>query len=92
LRRLPAVSGLRGIDAGLHLVADLHAGYDTTVIARAARARNLHIAELDEYRVTPDPGNPALVLGYAKVTPAQIKTGVDVLAEVLEQNRDHHQS
>ncbi|MBB5163214.1 PLP-dependent aminotransferase family protein [Mycobacterium sp. AZCC_0083] len=87
LKRLPAISGLRGIDAGLHLVADLHSVFDTSLIARQARARNLLIAALDEYRVTPDPANPALVLGYAKVTPTEIKTGIGVLAEVLDRSR-----
>ena len=86
LDRIPAISALRGIDAGLHLVADLQPGYDTSTIAKAARARNLHLAELDEYRLTPDPQNPALVLGYAKVTPAQIMAGITVLADILASN------
>lgn len=86
LNAIPAVQQIRGIDAGLHVVAELSAGYVAGDIAQRARARGVLIADLDEYRATPSPASPALVLGYGKVNPAQIRAATRLLSEICSQD------
>jgi GntR family transcriptional regulator/MocR family aminotransferase len=80
LQTLPAVTGIEGIEAGLHVVAHLRAPLDAAAVRRQARSRGLLVADLDEFRARPRPDRPALVLGYSKLDPAGLRRAVGVLA------------
>ncbi|MET9019402.1 PLP-dependent aminotransferase family protein [Actinopolymorpha sp. NPDC004070] len=74
---------LSGVAAGLHLV--LHLRPDTpaaTVVARAA-ARGVRLADLDGYRLHPDPARPALVLGYGNLPDNAVATAVARLTDAI---------
>ncbi|MFD2077933.1 GntR family transcriptional regulator / MocR family aminotransferase [Actinopolymorpha cephalotaxi] len=74
---------LSGVAAGLHLV--LHLAPETpaaTVVARAA-AHGVHVADLDGYRLRPDPARPALVLGYGNLPDNAVGTAVTRLTDAI---------
>lgn len=83
LNECPAVRGLTGIDAGLHLVANLEPGVDARGVAAEAASRGLAVADLDDFRMCPAPDSPALVLGFARHSPAAIRAAVAVLNDSL---------
>jgi GntR family transcriptional regulator/MocR family aminotransferase len=84
LKCVPAVQDVRGMDAGLHVVAVLRPDRHAAAIRGAARERGVLIADLDEYRATPDSSSPAIVLGYGKSTSSQIRTAIRTLADLPE--------
>ena len=49
----------------------------------AATVPLLLIADLDRFRMTPDPQRPALVLGYGNLPDAAVARAVSVLAETI---------
>ena len=81
-RELPDVE-VRGIAAGLHVVALLPAGTDEPRVLAEARARGIDLYGLGEHRLGP-PGEPALLLGYAVSKEPAIRTAVRALAEAVE--------
>jgi len=81
-RELPDVK-VRGIAAGLHVVALLPAGTDEPRVLAEARARGIGLYGLGEHRIGP-PGEPALLLGYAVSKEPAIRTAVRALAEAVE--------
>jgi GntR family transcriptional regulator/MocR family aminotransferase len=71
-----------GLDAGLHLFLETHAGLDATDIAQRAQARGVVTIPLDRfYYGVPD--RQGLVLGYGGLTPGQIVQGANILREVI---------
>jgi GntR family transcriptional regulator / MocR family aminotransferase len=86
VRRLEALDGLvavRGLDAGLHAVLSLPPDRPAAPLVRALARVGVLVADLDEYRMVPDPAAPGLVVGYGHVTPADLDRGLDALARVL---------
>ena len=81
-RQLPGCR-VEGAAAGLHLLIRLPAGSPASVITRAAARRGLLIADLDRFRMTPDPQRPALVLGYGNLPDAAVARAVSVLAQTI---------
>jgi GntR family transcriptional regulator/MocR family aminotransferase len=79
-RELP-MADVRGIAAGLHVVAAFPSGYDERKIVAAARAREIALYGLGEHRVRR--GGPALVLGYAAAPEPAIRAAVRELAEAV---------
>lgn len=73
-----------GADAGLHVVVRLldDAASSAREISRRAREVGVGIYPLDPYYERP-PRRPAFVLGYGGVRPADIRTGVAKLAQIL---------
>jgi GntR family transcriptional regulator / MocR family aminotransferase len=78
--RLPALR-VEGVAAGLHLMVGLPPGTDEDTLAEAAAARSLRIHPVGPHRSRPGP--PALLLGYASLSEADIEAGVALLATVL---------
>jgi GntR family transcriptional regulator / MocR family aminotransferase len=75
---------LAGIPAGLHAVATLPSGADEEEVARRAEAASVRVYPMSGYRVVPPPvPSPALVLGYASLSPAEIDAGVRRLSASL---------
>jgi GntR family transcriptional regulator/MocR family aminotransferase len=67
---------------GLHTVGLLRAGLVGADVAAAAAQRGLTVAPISRFCIEPIAAE-GLVLGFSGITPAQIKAGVAVLAEVL---------
>ena len=66
----------------LPLIAWLKTGERDIVVAERARARGLEVTALSKF--SQRHSHPrALVLGFAGCTPAELRSGVDVLATVL---------
>jgi GntR family transcriptional regulator/MocR family aminotransferase len=84
---VPAVRALTGIDAGLHVVAELAAGTAAATVVTEAAERGVGVLDLDDFRTEPDPERPALVFGYGRHTPSAIRTGVRLLSECAELRR-----
>jgi GntR family transcriptional regulator/MocR family aminotransferase len=83
LAGLGGVTGVAGLDAGLHAVISLPSGRDAAaVVAEAVRA-GIQVVDLDDYRMTPDPSRPGIVLGYGHATAADLDRALDLLSAVL---------
>jgi GntR family transcriptional regulator/MocR family aminotransferase len=80
-RALPAVE-VRGIAAGLHVVAALPSATDEKRVLVEARRRRIAVSGLAEHRVS-TAGEPALLLGYAAMSEASIRSGVRELADAV---------
>jgi GntR family transcriptional regulator / MocR family aminotransferase len=70
-----------GVAAGLHLVVHLPAGTDEQAVLAAARARGLGLSGISEHRV--EPGPPALLLGYGRLSEPAVEPAVRLLADSL---------
>jgi GntR family transcriptional regulator / MocR family aminotransferase len=83
LASLDGVTAVSGLDAGLHAVISLPPGRDAAAaVAEAARAGVL-VADLDDYRMRPDPSRPGVVLGYGHATAAELDRALDHLSPIL---------
>ena len=83
LAGLDGVTGVAGLDAGLHAVISLPPGRDAaSVVAESARA-GVQVVNLDDYRMTPDPSQPGIVLGYGHATAADLDRALDLLSPIL---------
>jgi GntR family transcriptional regulator/MocR family aminotransferase len=82
LEPIPAIVGMSGIEAGLHIVAYLAPGIDAARVVAEARRRGVLIADLDEFRMRPGPADPAVVFGYSKLGPAPLRRAVAVVASL----------
>jgi GntR family transcriptional regulator/MocR family aminotransferase len=80
-RELPEAE-VRGVAAGLHVVAVLPSGTDEQRVLAEARARGIGLYGLSEHRVRPG-GEPALLLGYAVSNEPAIRAAVRKLAEAV---------
>jgi GntR family transcriptional regulator/MocR family aminotransferase len=81
-RELPEVE-VRGIAAGLHVVAVLPGRLDERRVLAEARARGIALYGLTEHRVRPG-GKPALLLGYASSGEPALRAAVRELADAVE--------
>jgi GntR family transcriptional regulator/MocR family aminotransferase len=82
-RHLTGLLALTPSEGGMHLVASLPSGVDDREVSRAARARGLSVTPLSFFSER-RPHHNGLLLGYAALTPAQIRSGTQQLAAVLE--------
>ena len=80
-QRLPEVE-VRGIAAGLHVLAVLPPGTDETRVLEEARTRGLGLYGLSEHAVRPR-DEAALLLGYAVSPEPAIRAAVAKLAEAV---------
>lgn len=79
---------ISGIAAGLHIIARVPGSYGppSALVGRAAAA-GVGLRTLSDFGTDPASdadGSTALVLGYAHLTPADITTGVRLLAEAVQ--------
>jgi GntR family transcriptional regulator/MocR family aminotransferase len=84
-RELP-MAEIRGIAAGLHVVAVFPAEYDERRILEEARTRRIGVYGLCEHRVRAG-GAPALVLGYATASESGLRAAVRELAAAVKATR-----
>ena len=74
---------LRGIAAGLHATLLLPPACDDEALARRAAARGLRVRSLASYRLSHEPAEPGLVLGYGLLPTPTIAPAICALAEIL---------
>jgi GntR family transcriptional regulator/MocR family aminotransferase len=79
--RLPEVE-VRGIAAGLHVLAVLPPGTDEVRVLQEARLRGVGLYGLSDHAI--QPREPALLLGYAVSPEPAIRAAVAKLAEAVE--------
>ena len=72
-----------GGEAGLHLILALPAGVDDTLVVRDASQEGVVTRALSTYYLERDNARPGLLLGYAGVTPDEIRPAFDTLARVV---------
>jgi GntR family transcriptional regulator/MocR family aminotransferase len=87
LGEVPAVGRVRGMDAGLHVVAELHPDLSSAAVVAQALDRGVALCDMDDFRATPDPSAPALVLGYGALSPNALRRAVATLAACPELRR-----
>jgi GntR family transcriptional regulator/MocR family aminotransferase len=85
-RALPEAS-VRGVAAGLHVTAELPDGVDEQAIREEARRLRIELETMSEYRFGADAAAPALLLGYAQMPEATIRTGIRELAKAVQAAR-----
>ncbi|WP_202805718.1 PLP-dependent aminotransferase family protein [Actinopolymorpha alba] len=80
-------STLSGAAAGLHLVLQLDPATPADAVVTGAAAAGVKVADLDTYRLSPDPSAPALVLGYGNLPDGAVHPAVSRLAEAVRSAR-----
>ena len=70
--------------SGLHTIGWLRGNLSERLVVAAAELRQITVSPIERFAIAPIEAR-GLVLGFGGVTPAQIDTGVKVLAEELEQ-------
>jgi GntR family transcriptional regulator/MocR family aminotransferase len=68
--------------SGLHLVGWLPDGLNDRLVSREAAAHGVDVWPLSLHCIDPTPRS-AILLGYAGMTPAEIRAGVETLATLL---------
>lgn len=77
---------IKPTSTGLHVMGWLLPGVDDRHVWQLAQARGVDVPSLSAHTLCPQPGS-GLVLGYACVSPPEIRAGVDRLAMALEAMR-----
>lgn len=72
-----------GGDAGLHLILGLPDGVDDTLVVHDALQQGVVTRPLSTYYLERAHARPGLLLGYAGVTPEEIRPAFDTLARVV---------
>ena len=83
-RKLAGLLDVVPAESGLHTIGYLRQGVRESDASRAADARKITASPIARFSIAPVDVN-GLVLGFGGVTPQQIRSGVGVLAEVLEE-------
>ncbi|MEP6701893.1 MAG: PLP-dependent aminotransferase family protein [Betaproteobacteria bacterium] len=83
-RKLAGMLDIVPSQSGLHTIGRLPAGLSEATVAQAAEARLITASPISRFAIAPSPVS-GLVLGFGGIRPPEIEAGVDVLAEVLEQ-------
>ena len=82
-KKLAGLLDIVPAESGLHTIGHLPRGLREADASRAADLRRITASPIARFSIAPV-GVNGLVLGFGGVSPAQIKAGVGVLAEVLE--------
>jgi GntR family transcriptional regulator/MocR family aminotransferase len=80
--RLPECA-LAGVAAGLHIVLHLPPSTRAAAVVRNAADVGVRVADLDTYRITPNPASPGLVLGYGNLPDSAVDEAVGLLATAV---------
>ncbi|MGJ6961125.1 PLP-dependent aminotransferase family protein [Streptosporangium sp. G11] len=77
---LPEIT-VRGVSAGLHLLAELPYGWDEAMVAKTAEECGLAVEPVGPMRHAPGP--PALVMGFARLPARRADATIRALADAL---------
>jgi GntR family transcriptional regulator / MocR family aminotransferase len=83
-RELDGLLEIVRTDSGLHTIGRLPAHLSEIAVARAAEARRIAVSPIARFSIEPTADN-GLVLGFAGIKPPEIRSGVAVLSEVLQE-------
>jgi GntR family transcriptional regulator/MocR family aminotransferase len=75
-----------GIEAGMDLAVLLNSEVNDQVVSRAAARSGLAVMPISKCSIQLNQ-KPGLILGYSNCNEAEIKRGVELLAEILRRNR-----
>jgi GntR family transcriptional regulator / MocR family aminotransferase len=75
---------IRGVAAGLHLTVELPGSADETAIVGEAARRGIYVHGLSSYRSRPKAGQPALLLGYCRLSEKDVNDSTKALAAVID--------
>ena len=81
--RLKGLLEIVPTDTGLHTIGLLHCGISEREVAIKAQKKDLVVTPIERFCITPS-HTKGLVLGFSGIKPAEIISGVNVLAEILE--------
>jgi very-short-patch-repair endonuclease/aspartate/methionine/tyrosine aminotransferase len=82
-RELGGLLDIVPTESGLHTIGHLAGGLSEIEVARAAASRGITVSPIARFSIEKT-GVNGLVLGFAGVKPAEIRSGVAVLSEVLQ--------
>jgi GntR family transcriptional regulator/MocR family aminotransferase len=82
-RELGGLLDVMRTDSGLHTIGYLPRRLSEIAVAQAAEARRIAVSPIARFSIEPT-GVNGLVLGFAGIKPAEIRSGVAVLSEVLQ--------
>jgi GntR family transcriptional regulator/MocR family aminotransferase len=77
-----------GIAAGLHATVRLPDAYDEQAICDEALRRGVAVQAMSRYRLAPGAHPPTLVIGYAELPEAAIRSGARELAAAVHATRE----
>jgi GntR family transcriptional regulator / MocR family aminotransferase len=83
-RQLDGLLDVVKTESGLHTIAYLAPHLSEIAVARAAEARRIQVSPIARFSIEPTAVN-GLVLGFGAIKPPEIKAGVQVLREVLDE-------
>jgi GntR family transcriptional regulator / MocR family aminotransferase len=75
---------LRGLAAGIHVVACLPEALDEQAVVDAARARGVGLYPMNRYRADGGSRPPQLALGFGDLSEAAIRQGIESIADLLD--------
>lgn len=82
-RRLDGLLNVIPTESGLHTIGRLPPHMSESDVADAAKAQGIAVSPITRFSLQPTDTN-GLVLGFGSIRPAEIRTGVEGLARVLE--------
>jgi GntR family transcriptional regulator/MocR family aminotransferase len=82
-KRAPSVE-VRGLAAGLHVVAHLPSHIDEERVVNQARDRSIGLYGMSRFRFDKQTVPPQLVVGFANLTESAIERGVEAIGDLLE--------
>jgi GntR family transcriptional regulator/MocR family aminotransferase len=83
LATVPGITRVGGLEAGLHALVELDPAVNAAALVRAAASRGLLVADLDEFRDSPDPAHPAILVSYSTGEPAGLRRAGAILRECV---------
>lgn len=82
-RRLAGALDVKPTDSGIQTVGHLLTGQDELTVAQAAAARDVIVAPLARFAIAPVAAR-GFAIGFSTSTAAEIRAGIDRLAEVID--------
>jgi GntR family transcriptional regulator/MocR family aminotransferase len=83
LAGVPGIARVGGLEAGLHALVELDPALCAADVASFAAERGLRVADLDEFRCTPDLTRPGLLIAYGSAGPAGLRRAGEILTECI---------
>jgi GntR family transcriptional regulator / MocR family aminotransferase len=83
LATVPGITRVGGLEAGLHALVELDPAVNAVALVRMAASRGLLVADLDEFRDSPDPAHPAILVSYSTGEPAGLRRAGGILRECI---------
>lgn len=83
LARIAPELTVTGLDAGCHAVIDLPRGVNECDIVQRCLERGVRVSGMNRYRTQPKDDSHQLVVGYGNLTPSAVRSGLDIIVNVV---------